>query len=114
MGSLKPEFFNLQLENGSDNRKQLSTSRQYSAVFCMNLLTFSYGFTCGWPSGALIIFDSDQSPLDTGKLTIEEIGWIASGIAVGGFLANLFFGWVRGVCGRKGSFDGSEFLIPFD
>lgn len=94
MGSLKPEIFKFQIDNGIDNRRQLSTSRQYSAVFCMNLLTFSYGFTCGWLSGALIIFESKDTPLVTGHLTIEQIGWIASAIAIGGFFANFFFGWV--------------------
>ncbi|KAL7028651.1 hypothetical protein ACKWTF_005938 [Chironomus riparius] len=98
MGSLKPELFSLQVV---DNKRQLSTSRQYSAVFCMNLLTFSYGFTCGWLSGALIIFESPETPLDTGNLTIEEIGWIASSIAIGGFIANLFFGWLSERTGRK-------------
>ncbi|XP_070495771.1 facilitated trehalose transporter Tret1-like [Chironomus tepperi] len=101
MGSLKPELFNLQVDNGIDNKRQFSTSRQYSAVLCMNLLTFSYGFTCGWLSGALIIFNSDETPLITKQLKTEEIGWIASAIAIGGFVANLFFGWLSERTGRK-------------
>lgn len=98
MEPLKPELLNLHDQNAEtceSSKEMNSTSRQYSAVFCMNLLAFSYGCTCGWPSAALIqLTDPDNTPLVTGPLTVAEVGWIASSFAIGAFVANLFFGWV--------------------
>lgn len=97
MESVKPELFNLHDENENKigSKKLTNTSRQYYAVLCMNLLSFAYGATCGWPSAAILQLKSPETPLDSGPLSEGDDGWIASGIGIGGFFANFFFGWVR-------------------
>lgn len=61
----------------------------------MNLLAFSYGATCGWASSSIPILRSDDTPLETGPISISDASWIASGNCFGGFFGNLLVGWVR-------------------
>lgn len=67
----------------------------------MNFLSFSHGMATGWssPSGLLLI--SDDSPLPTGKISLEEASWIASLLSVGGLIGNIFFGFITNRYGRK-------------
>jgi hypothetical protein len=92
MESLKPEQLNLQTEDACE--KKVNTRRQLYGAMFMSLLAFSYGCTCGWASSAIVHLQSEDTPLDTGPINSDESGWIASGIGIGGFVANLFFGWV--------------------
>lgn len=81
-------------ENSSDFKS--SAFHQYYATLCMCLLCFAYGAGCGWTSAAVIQLSDDENIiLDTGPIDINDIGWIASGIGIGGFIGNLFFGWVK-------------------
>lgn len=75
-------------------RKKTSVKRQFLAVVAMDLLSFSYGATCGWSSAAIPFLKSDQTPLQTGPITTSEASWIASGICIGGFVGNLLIGSV--------------------
>lgn len=89
MSSIQSEFSHL----NSDFKT--STKRQYYAVISLSLLSFAYGCGCGWPSAAVIqLTDEDNSPLESGSIESDDVGWIASGIGIGGFIGNLFFGWV--------------------
>lgn len=67
----------------------------------MDLLFFGYGITCGWTSPSLMILKSDESPLPTGKITMEEASWVASLVNAGGALGTLFFGPITNKFGRK-------------
>lgn len=67
----------------------------------MNLLTVSYGVTLGWPSAAILLLTSDESPLPSGKITLDEASWIASLLGIGALFGNLFFGFIIGKLGRK-------------
>lgn len=88
------ELLSFQIEDVAVSERKSNTQRQYYAAICMSLLAFAYGSTSGWTSSAMIVLSGDDTPLDSGPLTTENKGWIASGIGIGGFFANLFFGWV--------------------
>lgn len=95
MASVKSELLQLAPE-GAEVKifKKTSVKRQYFATLCMDLLAFSFGATCGWTSAAIPILKSDETPLDTGPITANEASWVASGMCIGGFIGNLFIGWV--------------------
>lgn len=96
MASLKSELLQLAPEDVEKELfKKASVKRQYFATFCMDLLAFSYGASCGWPSASIPILKSDETPLETGPISTVEASWIASGICIGGFFGNLFIGWVN-------------------
>lgn len=67
----------------------------------VNLLTTGYGVACGWTNPTLPLLMSDDSPLPTGKIVMEEASWIAGTIALGGLVGNLFFGYITNLFGRK-------------
>ncbi|XP_031619245.1 facilitated trehalose transporter Tret1-like [Contarinia nasturtii] len=67
----------------------------------MNLLTIGYGCTCGWTSPSIILLTSDETPLVSGKITMDEASWLAFLICVGGILGNIFFGFITNRFGRK-------------
>lgn len=105
MSSFQPELLHL---TSDEKSLKTSTKRQYYAAFIMSLLSFSYGCCCGWPSAAVLLLTSEyDTPLETGPISSDEVGWIASGIGIGGFIGNLLFGWVKNLIKNfvhKGSF----------
>lgn len=76
-------------------KKRSNVRRQYFAALTMDLLGFSYGASCGWTSASVPLLMSEDTPLDSGPMTMHEASWIASSICMGGFVGNLFVGWVR-------------------
>lgn len=60
-----------------------------------------YGAVCGWPSASTLLLMSDESPLPTGKITMEAASWITAMICVGGFIGNFVFAWITERYGRK-------------
>lgn len=68
-----------------------------------NLLTMGYGTVCGWPSAAFLVLQSDDSPLETGVLTVAEASWVGSVMCIGGLIGNIFFGMLANRFGRKRS-----------
>lgn len=45
---------------------------------------------CGWTSPSILILTGDESPLPSGKISMEEASWIASLSCFGGFHLNCF------------------------
>lgn len=43
-----------------------------------NILTIAFGITEGWTSPAIFLLMTDDTPLPSGKLSIEEASWVAS------------------------------------
>lgn len=72
-----------------------------SGVQTVNLITISFGMTEGWPSPSIFLLTSDQSPLPSGKITMEEGSWIASLICLGCLFGNIFFAIISNRFGRK-------------
>jgi SP family facilitated glucose transporter-like MFS transporter 8 len=92
---------NEKIDNDHCRKREANTKRQFYAAICMSLISFSYGTTCGWTSGAIVHLTKDSTPLLSGKLGMSEISWIASGIGIGGMISNLFFGWLAEKVGKK-------------
>lgn len=69
------------------------------------------GFGCatGWLSTALPLLESDATPLETGKLTVAEMSWIGSVVALGAIVGNCLCGHIISIIGTKHTI----FLIGF-
>uniref|UniRef100_A0A336MU94 CSON006792 protein n=1 Tax=Culicoides sonorensis TaxID=179676 RepID=A0A336MU94_CULSO len=74
---------------------------QYLGTFFANLVTISYGASCGWTSPMIPILQSHKTPLRNGPLNDDQISWIGSLICVGAVLGTLIFGWICNKFGRK-------------
>lgn len=46
---------------------------------------------CGWTSPSILILTGDESPLPSGKISMEEASWIASLSCFGGLLYFNYF-----------------------
>lgn len=69
----------------------------------VNLLTIGYALTIGWISSAFLLYDSDDSPLPSGRVSMSEIAWIGSIIGIGGLIGTIVMGWCSDQFGRKNS-----------
>ncbi|KAL9706868.1 hypothetical protein quinque_010386 [Culex quinquefasciatus] len=78
-----------------------SARNQYMATFCVNLLSLSYGFVCGWTSPSIPVLQSTETPLPSGPITTDQGSWIGAAMCVGGFLGNAVSGWMADRYGRK-------------
>lgn len=67
----------------------------------VDLLMVGYGITCGWASPGLELLTSNDTPLPSGKISLEEASWIAAFCFIGGFIGNIVFGIVTTRYGRK-------------
>lgn len=61
----------------------------------------SHGCIVGWMSPALLFLQSENSPLETGPLTTEEISWVGSILCMGAFAGSLTTGYIAGRLGCK-------------
>jgi len=77
--------------------------RQFYATVCGNLMTFCFGLAVGWPSSTLIQLQSQETPLKSGPLTIDEASWTSSIMCLGGAVSTIFYGWISEKLGRKPS-----------
>lgn len=62
---------------------------------------FSHGMVSGWPTTAMPILTSDETPLESGPLPVEEISWIGSINSIGGIIGTLAFGYIVSLMGSK-------------
>ncbi|XP_055298714.1 facilitated trehalose transporter Tret1-like [Sitodiplosis mosellana] len=65
------------------------------------MLPMGYGVTCGWASPSIVLLTSDETPLPSGKITMDEASWIASLICFGALIGNILFGIITSKFGRK-------------
>lgn len=79
----------------------------------VNVFILSYGTIIGWPSAALLILQSDASPLESGPISVEETSWIGAIMCVGGLLGNIVFGWISDKLGRKKALIIAAFPLIF-
>lgn len=55
----------------------------------------------GWASPNDLLLQSDESPLPTGKISVEESAWISSMLAISGLFGPVLFGLIANKFGRK-------------
>lgn len=53
----------------------------------MNIPAFCHGICAGWLSPQYALLASEDSPLTTGPMTIEELSWAGANISTGAILA---------------------------
>ncbi|XP_055308413.1 facilitated trehalose transporter Tret1-like [Sitodiplosis mosellana] len=78
-----------------------SAKYQYFAALVVNIFLMCYGVTCGWASPSIILLMSDETPLPSGKITMDEASYVASLICIGGLIGNIVFGFITNKFGRK-------------
>lgn len=69
----------------------------------MNIIAFSQGHAVAWLAPTLLVLQSENSPLVSGPVTVEEASWIGSVVSVGGITGTILFGTLLNVIGRKKS-----------
>lgn len=52
-------------------------------------------------SPSIILLTSDESPLPSGKMTMEEATWLSALLPAGALLGNFFYGLIMKSFGRK-------------
>lgn len=62
---------------------------------------FSHGCILGWVAPALMLLTSDDTPLASGPLTLEELSWIGSMHCIGAIFGTFAFGSLTGFVGCK-------------
>lgn len=67
----------------------------------VSLLSATFGYACGWASPSINLLTSDESPLPSGRITMEEASWISSSLSIGGLFGNIFYGFITNAFGRK-------------
>lgn len=67
----------------------------------MNLGTIGYAISVGWMGIQLMKYDSDESPLPSGRVSKGELGWIASILGLGGLAGTIASGCMADRFGRK-------------
>lgn len=68
-----------------------------------NVVTISYGSGLGWLSPSLKLLKSNDSPLESGALTVDEISWIGSIFSIGAIVGNIAGGYLTTKIGSKSS-----------
>ncbi|XP_055704595.1 facilitated trehalose transporter Tret1-like [Phlebotomus papatasi] len=85
--------------------KKISVDRgkviQIIAAASANLLSILFGFVLGWTSPAIIFLQSEDSPLESGPISINDASLMTSLLSVGAVLGCVFAGWLANAVGRK-------------
>lgn len=55
----------------------------------------------GWVAPALILLTTDETPLKTGPITLEQLSWIGSVNCIGGIIGTFTFGFFTNFMGCK-------------
>lgn len=70
-------------------------------VETVDIAAFLHGLACGWPSSNVVLLLSDEPPLPSGKIDIDEASWVVGLFCIGGLIGNLVFGYITNNYGRK-------------
>lgn len=65
--------------------------------------TLGYAISIGWMANVFILYDSDNSPLPSGRVQLNELAWIGSMLGIGGLCGTIVIGWLTDRIGRKHS-----------
>lgn len=83
------------------NRSSIHCTNNIPFSGTANLIMFGLGNIIGWCAPALSILISENTPLITGPLTIEQMSWIGSFNAIGSLIGSLVFGYIISLIGCK-------------
>lgn len=67
----------------------------------MNLYIIQFGIFEAWSSPMTILLTSDDTPLPSGKISMEEATTVTSFLSVGAIFSNIVFGFLANKFGRK-------------
>lgn len=76
---------------------------QYYSAISGNVILMGYGVGMGWLTTAIPLLQSNETPLETGPLTTEQLSWAGSIISIGAILGCLSFGYLTNIIGSKNS-----------
>lgn len=68
-----------------------------------NISTLGYAISIGWVASVMIQYDSNDSPLPSGRVKLEQLAWVGSILGIGGLVGTVFIGWFADCVGRKNS-----------
>ncbi|XP_037917385.1 LOW QUALITY PROTEIN: facilitated trehalose transporter Tret1-like [Hermetia illucens] len=90
------------MDNNSVNYQVLKKYKnQIFATIAVNIITFSQGHAIAWCAPSLPLLQSENLPLASGPITIEEVSWIGSMVCIGRILGSFLFGVIANQVGRK-------------
>lgn len=93
-------FLHLQVNLKRSNFKT-SKSIFFIFYFLVSLFSIQFGVTGGWASPSIVLLLSEESPLPSGKISVDEASWVVSMVFIGGLIGNLAFGLITSHFGRK-------------
>lgn len=67
----------------------------------VNLISLSHGCMVGWLTPVLPLLKSDNTPLTTGPLSLEDVSWMASIAPIGSVFSALILRWITTRIGSK-------------
>ncbi|XP_037039363.1 facilitated trehalose transporter Tret1-like isoform X2 [Bradysia coprophila] len=73
---------------------------QYITVLGVNLISLCHGFAVGWLSAAVPILKAEDTPLQSGPLTVQQTMWLGGVYPLGGVVGNGVFGILVNYFGR--------------
>ncbi|XP_055636851.1 facilitated trehalose transporter Tret1-2 homolog isoform X2 [Toxorhynchites rutilus septentrionalis] len=80
-----------------------SVSYQVLSTCIINIINLSHGAALGWVSPFLPLLQSDDSPLETGPISVEQGSWIGSILCLGGLAGAVIYGYLAATLGVKKS-----------
>lgn len=67
----------------------------------VSILTFTHGNANSWSATAIPLLQSENTPISTGPITMEEASWIGSLVCIGGLTGNFLGGILINIIGQK-------------
>lgn len=63
----------------------------HKSLVTVNIITFCHGTTIGWMSPSAPVLKGEDSPLQSGPITVAQMSWIGSYFSIGALAGNLIF-----------------------
>lgn len=73
----------------------------FLCVYLGNAIAILYGLSLGWASPSILFLTSDESPLASGPLTLEQASWVAAFIPLGNIVGNFLLLPISEYLGRR-------------
>ncbi|XP_037038930.1 facilitated trehalose transporter Tret1-2 homolog [Bradysia coprophila] len=71
--------------------KFTKTKFQYLAIFVANIVGYSHGFGVGWLSSAVPALKAEDTPLDSGPLSLQQESWLGGSYPLGALTGEILF-----------------------